>query len=241
MSNVHALIDGDIVLYKCAFSCESRGEVVEPLDIGIARCDELMDRILHSTGAESYEAFLTGPNNFRYEYYPAYKANRTAPKPHYYEEIKQHLLEKWEATLVEGEEADDMLSKRQMSTEGTVICSTDKDLLQIPGHHYNFSRDEYSFVTPDEGLKFFYKQLLIGDTVDNIFGVKGYGPKKSARCIDPCETELEMFERVQSLYDSDERLLMNGICLWLRRYADQIWAFPEGAELFDESFNETEE
>src|SRR5712664_3584833 len=94
-----------------------------------------------------------------------------------------------------------------------VICSLDKDLDQIPGKHYNWRRDEHYFIEPIDGLRLFYRQLLMGDRTDNIFGVKGIGEVKSARIINDLENEEDMFLAVQAMYDTDTRLLMNGQCL----------------------------
>lgn len=230
----------DIVLYRVGFSCEKRRELIATEEIALARCDELMQRILDSVSAVSYTAYLTGGENYRLMYNPLYKANRDgADKPHYYQLLRDYLVNEWKAIITDGIEADDALAIDQMAEDNTVVCSTDKDLLQIPGHHYNFVRDEYTFVTPDEGLKNFYKQFLLGDTVDNIEGIYGYGPVKAGRVVNPCDSELEMFESVQSIYYDDARMLMNGRCLWLQRYPGQIWQFPEGAQPIDQE--ETDE
>lgn len=232
-----ALIDADIVAYRVGFSCQRKGldgELeVDPVEIAYARVDELMERIPLDIGATSYVAYLTGPNNFRLQYNPQYKANRTAAKPIHLPAIREYLVVRWNAVVTDGIEADDALGIHQMSNDDdTIICSIDKDLKQIPGKHYNFVKGEYEEVSYLQGLKFFYEQMLIGDSVDNIFGVEGIGKAKAPRIIQPCETELEMFEAVQSRYDSDERLLMNGVCLWIQRKPNEVWTFPDGAETY---------
>lgn len=107
-----------------------------------------------------------------------------------------------------------------------VICSLDKDLKQIPGHHYNWRRDEFDFVEPIEGLRHFYRQLLTGDRTDNIFGIRGIGTVKSGRLIDNLNTEEDMFHVVQAMYADDQRLLMNGQCLYIMREEGRRWSFP---------------
>ena len=109
-----ALIDGDLVVYRCAASCEKQGILIEPLEIALARVDELMRRILYEVGAVTYQVFLTGSNNFRYKYNPDYKANRRDTKrPEWLEPCREHLIVKWNAQLSDGCEADDMLSIAQ--------------------------------------------------------------------------------------------------------------------------------
>lgn len=204
-----ALIDADIVAYRCAASAEN-----EPVDVAIMRVDSMMMDILNKES--SYLAFLSGDNNFRKEINPEYKANRKdMVKPIHLNTCKDYLIKEYNAIVTDGYEADDALGFNQ--TEESVIYSIDKDLLMIPGHHYNFVKHEYKEVSELEGLRAFYRQMLIGDTADNIFGVKGIGEVKAAKIINILEAEEEMFLTVKNLYDSYERLLMNLDCLWIMR------------------------
>lgn len=244
MSNIQlAGFDADVIVYRIGFSCESRGVLIDPEDVALARVDELVRSTMEATGASEYIMYLTGKDNFRLEFNPEYKANRDpTAKPYYYNLIKQYLLEEYGAQICDGHEADDALGIMQCtSPKSTVICTNDKDLQMIPGWHFNFTRQELGlqFVEEFEGLKWFYQQFLIGDTVDNIIGVDRWGPVKSRRLVDSCETELEMFERVRELYDDDERLLMNGRCLWIQREPNQLWEFPEGHSI--NNYNEEED
>jgi hypothetical protein len=83
--------------------------------------------------------------------------------------------------LTDGFEADDALALAQ--TEDTIICSIDKDLLMVPGRHYNWRKEEFTDVTYESGVKWFCTQLLQGDwSTDSIIGcghleTKVYGPK----------------------------------------------------------------
>lgn len=103
------LIDADIVAYRCAVANEKS-------DVGIAlwQVDEMMKRIIEDTEAASYEAFLTGSDNFRYSIYPDYKANRKdMTKPQWLGAIREHLVTRWGATVTSGHEADDSIASRQ--------------------------------------------------------------------------------------------------------------------------------
>lgn len=108
--------------------------------------------------------------------------------------------------------------------EPCIICSVDKDLLQIPGKHYNFVKKEFSEVSEIEGLRNFYKQMLIGDAADHVFGVKGIGKVRAAKLIDHLETELEMYEQVQVYYEDAVRFYMNADCLWLMRKEGETYS-----------------
>lgn len=214
-----ALIDSqsDIVAFRCAASAE-----IDEKDIAILRADKLMRDILEATGATTYVASLTGADNFRKVINPEYKANRKDKvPPRWLSDVQQFLMSEWKAEPTYGFEADDMLGMLQ--TEQSVICSIDKDLLQIPGKHYNFVKQEFYEVSELEGLQSFYRSALVGDTADNIFGVKGIGKVKAAKLIDPLTTEKDMYNTVCSLYNDPDRLEMNLNCLWLWRNENEMW------------------
>lgn len=105
-----ALIDGDILIYRCACSAEH-----EEISVAKNRLDEILDRILFETKATSFKMYLTGINNFRKSIYPEYKANRTAPKPKHLQELRQYAVETMGAIIVDNIEADDMLAIEQIT------------------------------------------------------------------------------------------------------------------------------
>lgn len=216
-----ALIDGDIVSYSCAIYNENYGWEAARSDI-----DDMMKRILETTGATKYECFITGANNFRYTVDPNYKANRKGKvDPIFRADANAYLVTDFGATVTDGVEADDAIGIAA-SAEGTderIICSIDKDLLMLPGDHYNWRKNEFTFVTPLDGLRSFYRSFLTGDTADNIVGVRGLGPVKSARYINDLESEEDMFATVQILYDDDQRLLKNGQLLYIHRQENDSW------------------
>jgi len=216
---MHVLIDADLVCYRCAASVGDGAE-----DIAHARCDTLVRELIHTTNSEYYTCFLTGQNNFRKQINPEYKANRkdTVP-PQWLQSCRQFLVQEWNAIVSDGCEADDLLGITQ--TEDSIIASLDKDLLMIPGNHYNWVNDEFTTTTPLDGLRCLYRQMLIGDRADNIFGVDGIGKVKAARIIDVLDDEQDMIETVFSLYKEDvERFIMNAQCLWILQREGETWA-----------------
>lgn len=219
---MEALIDADLICYRVGFTTET-----EDLGIAIWRADEMLDNILVNTEATSYRLFLTGDNNFRFGVDPEYKAHRKdKPKPLHLKDLREHLINKWNANVIHNKEADDALGIEQCKAEPatTVICSIDKDLDMIPGMHYNFIKDLHYYVHEPAATRFFYKQLLMGDVADNIKGIHGIGPKKSAGLLDHLKTEAEMFETVQNLYQDDRKMLSNGKLLWIwRKENDDHW------------------
>ena len=158
--------------------------------------------------------------------------------------MREHLVINWKATVSDGVEADDLIAidatNAWIQDAPYIICSLDKDFRQLPGKHYSWDIQgvahgkqwskpaELVFVTPLEGTRNFYKQLLIGDPADNVIGVTNIGKVKAAKIIDPLTSEKDMFDAVAALYNYDsERLLKNGKLLWLLRTNDlTTWEFP---------------
>ena len=221
-----ALIDGDIVVYRSAASAKDEEQWVAQ-----ARADQMLRDILEATGADSYKVFLTGSGNFRRELTPTYKANRPDERPEHWQAVREFLVTQHKAMICEGWEADDQLGIEQDKVGGTtVICSIDKDLLQVPGKHYNFVKKEFREVSPDEGLKKLYLQALIGDRSDNIFGVQGIGPVKAEKALEGLETELEWYEKVKAMYDDVERLHLNMQLLYIWQKPMDKWEAPKNGE-----------
>ncbi len=212
------LIDGDIVAFRCAAASEDTD-----LEIACLRADKQMQDILYLSGATEYKCFLTGRNNFRKTLYPEYKANRKdKPKPKWLQDIRNFLTEQWNAEVTDGCEADDLLGVNQ--TESSCICSIDKDLLQIPGQHYNWVKGEFYEQSLAGGLRHFYFQLLQGDRGDNVPGIQGIGPKKAERFLEGVTDEKEMFELCLHLYKNDlQTMIRNGQLLWIWREQGGIW------------------
>lgn len=241
------LVDGDIVCYRCAATANGL-----PKDIALVRTDELMRRILHETNATNYKVFLSGANNFRYTIFPEYKAHRKdKPRPEHLEATKEFLVTEWKATITDGYEADDELAIEQVAAgTSSVIASIDKDLLQIPGYHYDFVKGIERFVSPFDALRCFYKQLITGDGSDGIPAfdgkIRGSVPKFVQRLLDPIDSmtdELDMYNYVMQVYQDaysdiatgppDEFMHRNAHCLYLLRKEGDKWQ-PPGQKEDDE-------
>lgn len=229
-----AIIDGDMIAYRCAASCED-----EPLDIALERADSFIERIMYETGSGAQEMYLTGSNNFRYDINPTYKANRKdQPKPKWLQDVRTHLVVGWGARVSDGNEADDEMGISQCSGDGnTVICTNDKDLLMIPGHHFNPVTGDHRTVSPYQGMQHFYFQMIMGDTSDNIFGFDGKKRSKIPKFLEPTisylydlQNELDMHEYVHGLYADHEQEQFyetNGRCLWIWQKVNDLWEIPK--------------
>lgn len=230
-----ALVDGDIVRYRTGFASNDVDE-----RIALWRANETMQIILEAVKATDYRLYLsdTKDNNYRYKLSPSYKSSREKQaKPVHHEAIKQYLMEEWGAMITDGQEADDALGIDQTfyyengghydyGYGDSVICSIDKDLLQVPGHHYNWVKDERKEQNWIEGLRCFYEQCLSGDRTDDVRGLQGIGAVKSKRALEQCKTEQEMFNVVRGMWNDDEGLLLAGRLLWVRRKPEELWEFP---------------
>jgi DNA polymerase-1 len=224
-----ALIDMDLVCFRCAASAEN-----DDLDIAKIRCDNLLDTILREVNATEYRAFLSSGSNFRKTIYPEYKANRTADKPKHLDHLRTYAITQLNAEkAVESLEADDMMSIYQdKSGQSTIICSLDKDMLQVPGQHYQWEIGTSKWVRPAsfinqtelEGLRLFYEQCLKGDVSDNVKGIAKIGPVKAQKALEQCKTEQEMFDTVRTMYNNDDEFLMNASCLWILRTLDDDYS-----------------
>jgi 5'-3' exonuclease len=230
------LLDGDLFAYRCAASAENT-----EAHIAEGYIDKLLDQCILELGGTEYQFYLTGSNNFRFNVYPEYKANRLdTEKPRHLAAMREYLMTQHNAIMSEGCEADDLMGIAQCQAEEgtTTIVSLDKDMLMIPGNHYSWHIEggtpdkrwvkeaKRQLVEPLEGLRWFYTQLLTGDPSDNIKGCPGVGKVGAKRMLQDVDNEQEMFNRVRDAYSCDEAMLMNGQCLWIMRKKETIWEFP---------------
>src|SRR3989304_4452745 len=248
-----ALVDSDILLDEVGFTTEDKDEAV-----AFARMDErihaILDAVSRFTGGKEdnyflpeYQCYLSDSkeNNFRYKIDAAYKGHRTQPKPRHYEVLKEYLIVEHKAKIAYGMEADDALGINQdknLESLTTVICSIDKDLDQIPGYHYSWPinrngkeiRPEKFYLTnQDEGILFFWKQMLIGDTADNIKGIDGIGKVGAERLLTNEMFEEDMVRIVREKYEDqygiekgNQKMLANGKLLYIKRKEDYEWVIP---------------
>jgi len=224
----------------------SRKEI-EPLENCLQMVKTSLENTLDVLGIKDYRLYLGGRKNFRSDLYGDYKANRdSTPKPKYYRDIRDYLVGKWNGIVCEGIEADDAVAidAIQFGPDRAVIVAVDKDLDQIPGVHYNWTDGRSYTVSPREGLRFFYEQLLSGDTTDNIPGLPGIGPARATKALADCETPKAVARQVWQMYyerrdvlgisdDDAQRKLIdrNASLLWIKRRIDDthpFWKHYEG-------------
>jgi 5'-3' exonuclease len=217
--------------------------------------DIMLKNIINGSKSHSHQIFISGDNNFRRDIatIKPYKENRSnSKKPVHYEYIREYLIENYPTIISDGAEADDYLSfnqypeflkakksKRKRDCN-TIICTIDKDLRTVPGYHYNITSQKIDWVTPTQANRFFAKQMLMGDNVDNIPGIsylsggsKKIGPKTADKILDGKRSIKNLYEAVSTVYkeyagDNWESSLQEiGSLLWMQRKVKQDFYLDE--------------
>lgn len=217
-----------------------------------------MQKILRSTKESierrygrpvEFEVYLTSDSLFRDDISPLYKKSREhIERPVNLKGSKEWLESTHGAMTIPGYEADDLLSMQatDMGPTNCVIVSLDKDLKQITGEHYDFSKDRFETIDEHEARQNFWTQALVGDSTDDIPGIKGVGPvtaKKILSALGPEDGEPEYYKVVlQEWVDRSPRLpnesdsafysriikllSKSARMLWLCREPEVIWNPP---------------
>lgn len=236
---MHLLIDSDSLLYKAGFVCNQPDQE----NLACWQLDVLMKDILETTGADTYQCYLSGGANFRYDIYPLYKGNRVdMVRPIHLQALRQHLVEKWGATITDGIEADDAVVIAQYAGAGdTAIAHIDKDIDMAAGKHYNFTKKIWYDVSEQEGMRWFFHQLILGDKADNIPGFDGkmrpaYPKKFQGHCdfINESDNYDEMLAHVMTMYGDWDKFNTSAGCLWMLRKEDDDWTQWQNKELVEE-------
>tara|TARA_R110000823_G_scaffold201784_1_gene332659 strand:- start:22951 stop:23634 length:684 start_codon:yes stop_codon:yes gene_type:complete len=211
-------IDGDILSYKIGFALENESKFFVKSNL-----DKYIKSIIKDSGCSENQVYISGKGNFRNIVTDTYKANRKdTPKPKYYSKLRDLMVRDWKAIVVDGHEPDDQLGLDQ--TEDTMIGSIDKDLNIISGWHFNLNSRLVYHVTDEEGDRFFYKQMLMGDNVDNIKAIKGIGTKTADKLLDAIDRS-EWDTMIMSKYEEHfkdqegkhwyQRFVENTQLLWI--------------------------
>jgi hypothetical protein len=134
----------------------------------IAECEQSvrnkMWQILNDCGVMKYELYLEcwkRKKIFRHKFIEtkSYKGNRKGNPPKYLNHARE------------------------------IIAGIDKDLLQYPLTFYNYNQRTMSRLTTYQAQLNLWKQVLTGDSVDNIPGLRGYGPIKAAKTLKGAEID----------------------------------------------------
>jgi len=225
------LIDGDMLVYRVGFACDE-----EPERIAIQTMSNYISEIISDLSEHytEHQVYLTGSSNFRTEVAVSqpYKGSRPARKPVHKDLLREYMLDTWKAELSDNMEADDCIAIKSTELEHkSIICSLDKDFLQVPTKIYDYTKKIMKEVDERSATEWLYRQALMGDRVDNIQGIHGVGPKKAEKALADWETERELYERCLKLYEENEldadRLYESLQLLYLLRSADDRYRIPD--------------
>lgn len=265
-----ALIDADVLRYECSsvgqkFNKETGELDILPFDFVKEVFDERIRTIIEGAGATDFQLFLTADrrthamakrsNLLEEEFQPnfregiakgkVYKGTRKQDKPFHWINLTAYILSQPKVAVAVGYEADDSIAmEHRQRPHETIICTRDKDLRMVEGHHYGwecgkqpeFGPVEYDALGKIElirsksgnkivggGFKFFGAQLLTGDVVDNIGGLRGVGPVAAYALLSDSSSEREVFNTVKRHYEEvagdNWRELLEEQCslLWIVR------------------------
>jgi len=235
----YVFVDADSILYRAAYKAENDSQMFK----------RYRDRLMYikaQTFATDIFVAVKGFDNFREKLDPEYKAQRPTLPDDLRERLRNcHAYAKEQgAVQCDGYEADDQVRMWAYEADQEnipwAIAGMDKDLLQIPGTHFDYSGSEnkplpeenkWHFITPEEGDFRFASQLLTGDTVDNIKGIKGIGPKKAEKLLTGLNRK-QMMNEIITLYNMEypnweQKLYTNCNLIYMRRWPDDEFKYQE--------------
>ena len=193
-----AHIDADFIAYQVAYKVDhSWDEMVHNLEVNVETQKNLC-------GAEYAVLHLTASGSNKGGRYTAallreYQATRTdKERPAKLEDVRRYMRDEMHARYWKDREADDGMAQENYEAIAkgrrhlSIISSADKDLRMVPGLHLDpksytiVDADAFGSIWLDEstttkkvlgwGTKFFWAQMLMGDTADNISGLPAVCP-----------------------------------------------------------------
>lgn len=198
-----ALLDGDVYCYQAAAAvqrvvnwggdCDDTCLYSLWADLGEATeiLDATIEDLKKAVGADRVVFALSAPDNFRSDIYPDYKGNRkNVLRPIVLAPLRQYAREHyecWERPGLEGDDILGILATNNAAVPGEkVMVTIDKDLLTIPGFHYNSGKPGEGIreVTPEEADLFHLAQGIAGDPTDGYPGCPGVGMKTAQEFLE---------------------------------------------------------
>lgn len=240
------IIDADSLLYQSS---------KETLEESISIIDEKIESILAQTKAQQYALFISIAPYFRHDISPDYKSKRVSSQLLWLKTLKSYLIENYNAKYIKGIEADDICSiilndssSFLLDRDYITMCSPDKDLVKANyGRHLDYKyiikdniliKGTWVETSEDEAIRFFWTQMLTGDTVDGILGLRGVGKVGANKLIADIPTEM-LPETIFKAYISalGESI---GISEYYKNYRllKMLKTTKEYEELFEKNFPE---
>jgi DNA polymerase-1 len=197
-----AVIDADIILYK---ACRVGEEQVDwgndqwMLWSDLAKVktviNDQISLIVDEMKADRTVLCFSDKKNYRKVINPDYKANRRGGrKPLCFLEALQYCKDTYPFRVLPSLEADDLIgiiATTESDKNDYVVVSEDKDLLTIPGLHWNLKTKKLHSLSEKEADFNFFAQTLAGDTVDNYRGCPKVGKVTAEKILRSAEAKGE--------------------------------------------------
>ena len=223
------IIDGDILIYRACHKALKENKDVTSV------FDDLYDDLIEQMACTKYSLHISGSGNFRKKLrqgFTKYKGKRKEKPANYYF-LRDYILKNYDVVTAATYEADDTASIEASGYLKTgqwfMLGTVDKDWIMIGGMFYNMQYQSLKVYSPIEAAAHFHKQLITGDSVDNIPGIRGMGPKKAEKLLAGKNLK-EQFDAIIETYkehfpeDYMDRLTTMGILLYLvKDYDDPMW------------------
>lgn len=249
VSDTVLLLDADQHIYKAASTAKR-------IDTAIRRFYQSVLEEKFFVNSKEVRAYITPSNNFKcgrfllptVKPYQGQRATREelplkAP-------LKEHLIANPFEYSAQGieivfdymQEADDIIiaDSIEFGTRG-IVSSFDKDMNLCRGPKWNpelgtvdvidtdygwidYSKEKGKVIS--HGTSFFWAQMLMGDSADNVKGIiklagKSCGPAGAYKFLEEFKTEREAANAVVAAYaEINQNFLAEAECLWLRRSKD---------------------
>lgn len=224
------MLDDPSNVEKLGLSDEDEDTIIGSLaEIAMDRTEKMLNEILLDIEQDEHNIYIhakelyvtTAQNNIRKQIDETYKANRK--KNQVIDKVVSCLrslyIVKENAISDDVYEADDIIADRarELGIGNFIVVSMDKDLKQIGGFFYDFYKkpskkddegniiEEYprrglSYISSLDAKKMLGRQLIMGDSGDNVGGLPKYGKKKASEIIDHLETEFGVKRAVIETY-----------------------------------------
>ena len=228
------VVDADRIVYLAALIAEEID--ASPYDIDACLKKPLGE--FHESVSNAFQEYYQPPlvfclssYSFRHQLLPTYKANRAGRwNPPMRKMVEEHFKHSVNALQVPGYEADDLVSIICRKSKNAVCVSNDKDLLQVPGQHYNPQKDEVFGVSEQEARYHRYYQWIAGDPGDGYSGIPKVGHVKTTDFLYGIRintiSDEEAFKHVRGLYRKKE---VGHLCETMRRVSwilDEVLGVP---------------
>jgi DNA polymerase-1 len=213
------LIDADILVFRAAASNEQSIEwdpgtwtTTGDLDSAKQHVDSRVNELRNQLDADIVVMCLTDNKDpWRNKVLPSYKANRKTGgrPPLLLKPLREYVRQTYTFFQRPGLEADDILGilgtalvPPKPITGDRIICSIDKDLMTVPGQHYNWMKtDGVLEVSEEEADRRHLIQTLTGDTTDGYKGCPGVGPKSAEKILGETKGVAAMWPLVVSAFN----------------------------------------